>query len=682
MPEIYRWFYEMEAGGLAIVTGLVSRLVVLDFDDEWLALRFMLRFSRWCGETRVVRSAQRNLPHVYFRMPIGVTIPSRRLRGLDVQSDGRYIIVPPTTIGGKPYHVVNGGFPKELSRMEVDQLQRFIDELAAEEAEQLAAEAESVMSVTPKSELPRSRLRTAQECGNYYMSIASYLGRNNALFRTALMMRDSGWAHDDTLRVLQPLHTALARAGETAAQRERESAATVRSAFSRPPRPQPSTVPGLPNSLREALLSHRLVPLLRVLEGLVMHGVPAGALLTEKEVVEKLKGCVGRYSILQALQTSFKGELIFVVSSPFPTPHTPTNVALPSGIVEEKKCNTVGVTLSDKNRGRPPKRFQMPSLEHLCKLFGVRWTKSDPLERKDLQSPASYRRSLHREFVKRKPGTYHVKWFARRLNVADRTIRRYNRVCGVKVLPMFERYLVNRGMMHVIENSRPGMFLEDIRGRRYPCKVDIAKRLMRQGQRPRLCIQDYSLYTHPDGISLPPSLAQKPNPATKDPDSVFYVPPIDESTLLQKTPQKAAHAAAAAPQAPPTSRRSTPTVPHSAAPPASAPKPPRSFRRQLPDPSLEAAACRLYHHVRDLVAQGQGSGGSPLSMANARRLAFTYGVELLTRCQIILHQRGNIRNYAGFVVSFLSSEANVRRMQAASAACAPTGAACRSFKGG
>jgi hypothetical protein len=86
--------------------------------------------------------------------------------------------------------------------------------------------------------------------------------------------------------------------------------------------------------------------------------------------------------------------------------------------------------------------------------------------------------------------------------------------------------------------------------------------------------------------------------------------------------------------------------------------------------------------VRDLVAQGQGSGGSPLSMANARRLAFTYGVELLTRCQIILHQRGNIRNYAGFVVSFLSSEANVRRMQAASAACAPTGAACRSFKGG
>lgn len=652
-PELRRWFFEMGAQGLAIVTGKISRLVVLDFDDEGLAQTFLWRFSHLC-ETRIVYSAQRNLPHVYFRLPVGVTLPSRRLQGLDVQSDGRYIITPPTTINGSRYRVRRAGFPRELAREDVYLIQRFIEEVASVQASVQTAVPIQVQAAAD-AKAPLITMRTAEECRNYYLAVAPYAGRNNALFRAALMMRDTGWPLEETLAVLQPLHVALAKPDERPAQREREAAATIRSAYSRAARPPQQSTTGLPNSLREALLGREQLALLRVLDGLLMDSVPTGALMTEKEIVERLAGRVGRYSILQALRTTINGQLIFAVQPPFPRPHTPTDVATSPDMVEKKKCKQMGVTLSDKNRGRPAKRFQMPSIEWLCRLLGVRWTRSDPVQPADLQSPAQYRRALHREFIKRRPGTYHVKLLARRLNVVDRTIQRYNHVCGVSVLPMFERYPVNNGMMHVIAAPIRGMFLEDARGKRYPCLPEIAKRLMRQHKGALLCIQGFSHYTHPEGRYMAPGLAVKPNPATEDPDSVFYIEPaVPKPQQAPKTPQIAAHAAY------------EPAAPSRAAPAPYRPTlKPRSFRRVLPDAALEAAANRLYTLVRDLIAQARGAGGAPLSIANARQLAVTYGPELLASCQKVLQSRRNIHNYAGFVVSFLRSEANVQRLRAA-----------------
>jgi hypothetical protein len=660
LPELQTWFFELGAGGMALVTGKVSRLLVFDFDDERLADAFMCRFAHLC-ETRIIYSAQRGLPHIYFRLPVGVTIPSRRLQGLDVQSDGRYIIAPPTTIDSSPYRVVRGGFPRELSRAELHQLQLFIEEVAS--VQQRAASPAVPTAAPTAEEAPRIPMRTAEECRNYYLAVAPYAGRNTALFCAALMMRDTGWTYGDTLVVLQPLHVMLARPDERAAQREREAEATIRSAYSRAPRPPQHAKRGLPNSLREALLQRDQVALLRVLDGLLLDSVPTGALLTEKEIVERLSGRVGRYSILQALQATINGSVIFVPQSPFPRPHTPTNVATHSGEDDGKKCIQLGVTPPDKNRGRPAKRYQMPSIDGLCRLLGVRWTRSDALQGEDLQSPAHYRRALHREFIKRQPGTYHVKLLARRLHVVDRTIQRYNHVCGVSVVPTFDRYPVHLGMMHVIAAPQPGMFLEDARGKRYPCLPEVAKRLLGRRKNPRLCIQGFNHYTHPDGRYLAPGLVTRPDPATQDPDSVFYIEPASRPhsapkpphpTRAAKTPQIAAQSAyapsSAAPNAPP-----HPTLK------------PRSFRRVLPDAGLEAAASRLYHHVRDLVAQARGGGGSPLSMANARRLAVQYGAELLTRCQLTLHRRSNIYNYAGFVVSFLRSEATAQRLRAAHA---------------
>lgn len=646
LPELKEWFFEKGAGGMALVTGKISRLLVFDFDDERLAEVFIQRFAHLC-ETRIVHSANRGLPHVYFRLPVGVTVPSRRLQGLDVQSDGRYIIAPPTTIDGAPYRVVRGGFPRELTRAELHQIQLFVEEVASVQQSVTAA-------VAPVAdEAPRIPMRTAEECRNYYLAVAPYAGRNTALFRAALMMRDTGWTYGDTLFVLQPLHVMLARPDERPAQREREAEATIRSVYSRAPRPPQQATRGLPNSLREALLRRDQVALLRVLDGLLMDSVPTGALLTEKEIVERLSGRVGRYSILQALQATINGSVVFAPQAPFPTPHTPTIVATHSDEDNGKKCTLLGVTASDKNRGRPARRFQMPSIEGLCRLLGVRWTRSDALQAEDLQSPASYRRALHREFIKRIPGTYHVKLLARRLHVVDRTIQRYNLVCGVSVIPTFDRYPVHLGMMHLIAAPRPGMFIEDARGNRYPCLPEVAKRLLGQGRSPRLCIQGFNHYTHPDGRYLPPGLAAKPDPAAQEPHSVFYVAPdVPETVTATKTPQIAAQSAYApsysAPKAPP-----HPSIT------------PRSFRRVLPDAGLEAAASRLYHHVRDLVAQAHGGGGGPLSMANARRLAVQYGAELLTRCQLTLHRRTNIHNYAGFVVSFLRSEATAQRLRAA-----------------
>lgn len=662
--EMYRWYFELGAQGMAFVTGRASRLLVLDFDDIRLAQLFFIRFSRLC-ETRIIRSAQRGLPHVYFRLPVGVTLPSRRLNGLDVQCEGRYIISHPTTIDGKQYQIIRAGMPRELTRAEVEQLQGFIEEVASFQQSAIPAPPPKIEEPTPI--IP---LRTPEEFRNYYLAVAPHAGRNNTLFRAALMMRDNNWSLDHALKVLTPLHISLARADERPDQREREAKATIRSAFSRPPRPPQAAqgaTRGVPNSLREALLAQEQVALLRVLDGLCLHGVPAGALLTEKQIVETLKGVVGRYSVLQALKTCIKGVQIFQPADPLPSPHTPTNVAMSLDPLQEKKCLQLGVTPSDKNRGRPARRYQMPSLEALCQLLGVRWTRSDSLTQEDLQSPAKYRRGMHREFVKRRPGTYHVKLLARRLNVVDRTIQRYNHVCGVSVIPTYERYAVNMGMMHLIAAPQPYMFLEDMRGKRYPCRPEIAKRLMARRLRPVLCLQGFSQYMHPDGVRVPVTPIQELRPETQDPASVFFIPP--------QPPKQYAHLNLSPYTFIPDEQLPTEACvreKHESLKIIAAIECPnlkvRSFRRPLPDAKLEAAAKRLHQQVRDLVEQSRGMAEGVLSLANARRLAARYGLALLRKCQRTIHQRKNIRNYAGFVVSFLSSEANVQRMRARAAA--------------
>ena len=104
LTELNEWFSPTgNAAALGIVTGRVSRLVVLDFDSA----DCFADFRRQCPdliETRTVQSAGRALPHLYFHLPSHVHLASHKRAGVDLLSDGRYVVAPPTTINGQPYN--------------------------------------------------------------------------------------------------------------------------------------------------------------------------------------------------------------------------------------------------------------------------------------------------------------------------------------------------------------------------------------------------------------------------------------------------------------------------------------------------------------------------------------------------------------------------------------------------
>ena len=64
-------------GGIGIVTGHISGLVVLDFDSHSAMDKFKVWFPDLL-ETRTVLSAGRQLPHLYFHLPSHLQLASRK----------------------------------------------------------------------------------------------------------------------------------------------------------------------------------------------------------------------------------------------------------------------------------------------------------------------------------------------------------------------------------------------------------------------------------------------------------------------------------------------------------------------------------------------------------------------------------------------------------------------------
>ncbi len=118
-PQVRRWFDRWPAANVAVVTGAISGIVVLDVDP------------RHGGEESLTRLALRNagLPetveaatggggrHIYFKHP-GFEVRNRAglLPGLDLRGDGGVIIVPPSIHpSGKPYRWRKGFAPDEIA---------------------------------------------------------------------------------------------------------------------------------------------------------------------------------------------------------------------------------------------------------------------------------------------------------------------------------------------------------------------------------------------------------------------------------------------------------------------------------------------------------------------------------------------------------------------------------------
>jgi hypothetical protein len=420
LDQCQDWFLNRQFAGLGIVTGTISHLAVLDFDTPDSFRDFQSRFSA-LAETSIIQT--RRGFHIYFRLPSNLRLASRKGGGVDLLAEGSYVVARPTTIDGHAYKLIRGGQPALLDLDAIHHIHRFLDERKpALVASHQSPDSSQQLVV---SDSPSPYMTEGNPCGTgrglgggvnektsslithhsllplYRYRISQGEGRNQALFLTGLTARDNGWTLEQTLAVLAPAHSDqksyAARTQESDFIRQREAFNTLRSVYSRPPRPKLIRVvinAGLPNTVREFLFQSKQTGVVRLWEGLRLKGIRPGQIFTADQAVTLLKGIVGRDSIYQGLNALSRiGEPLFELSSPSGHPQASNDAAAVKKTETTKKMHFGREQKPGINKkGRRTRHFVMPDPLDWCAKMGLKTATSDPLNLNDLSSAKETRK--------------------------------------------------------------------------------------------------------------------------------------------------------------------------------------------------------------------------------------------------------------------------------------------------
>lgn len=474
--EIDAAFYERFTA-LGIVCGRVSRLLVIDFDDQQRYRRFCMHLPQY-ADTHCVKT--RRGCHLYFRSD--ELVPSHQFDGGDIKGERSYVIAPPSQIGGYAYRAVNDLPALELQREDIDKLLNYFH-------------VSSAMHVLPGKII---RERKDIDFARLYERLAGQIGRNNALYRAASIAREQGMSLDDAERRLVPLHVRqpanATHRREKPVERLLEAQRSVASAYRGASLPQAGR-PGIPNSVRERLLiaqASSIVP--RLLDALCLAGWQEEASLTLSEAIGVARRVgLSRKSVLQALtgdRSIFNGR--HIISRRY---------------VEYLDKRGLNV----KKRGRPVQLlFQVPSVGRLLAVLNVAWTPSDPLRESDLRTAKSYRQALHRGYIQRLNPQLPMRNLAERIGASARTIRRYNHALRVQVTACIGRMQIAKQTLgclpkrtrDVERKATAGYWLETADGARYPAWRHIGAKLLKEADKTLwLCIRRPSRYSLGDGAA-------------------------------------------------------------------------------------------------------------------------------------------------------------------------------------
>lgn len=475
--ELNAWFNGEQAGGIAIVTGMISKLVVLDFDSPYAFIDFKDRYPG-LAHTLTIRTPHGL--HLYWRA--GFTVKSQRVQGGDLKGEGGYVIAPPTHIGEHDYHPLNA---LPLLEITPNALRAVLNDL------KLTTQLPTPNSqLTHKSGVPN----TEPTLTHQYQSTAPLTGRNNALYQIARRAFQHGWSLDNVLEQLTQLHIHELphhpHIHETPAQRYQEARATIHSAYkaAAPITPQtPTDTPtGLPNSVREKLLETQIAQTQhscaasRVLDALLLSGWQAGKIFSQAQATQACKRFnIGRRSALAALCTKTPTGRLF-----------PKHTSPPVG---------GGAARDSNRRGRSTDWYIMPAIDDLCRALGVENSPSDPIPAAALADPKTYRQAVHRALLERREGQYPREWLAQRLGVSRWTIARYNRELAVQVTPVYG-YLpltwdnIDDYVPKEKPQQRRDLWLEDDDGTRFPAVRGLGCKLLKQKKSIALVRQQPNYY--------------------------------------------------------------------------------------------------------------------------------------------------------------------------------------------
>ena len=261
---------------LGVVCGRISQLLVIDFDDHFRYRRFCRHLPQF-AETYTVKT--RRGCHLYFR--VSGRVPSHQFDGGDVKAEGGYVIGAGSVIGGFLYKAVADREPLGMEQEDVD---RLLEYFHVGQAGRVSA----ASGISARSDVDALEL---------YGRLAGNLGRNNALYRAAMLARSQGMEQDECEKMLLMRHVEeMGKPGhkvETAAERLREGQGTIASAYRGAIRGGPSR-DGLPNSVRERLLSGQGSTIMaRFLDAMVLASWEAESYFTMKEAID----LGGRYGL-------------------------------------------------------------------------------------------------------------------------------------------------------------------------------------------------------------------------------------------------------------------------------------------------------------------------------------------------------------------------------------------------
>jgi hypothetical protein len=674
IDELRQWFTENDYISIAILTGRISQLAVLDFDDPKLYKLFKIKHPK-LTETKIVKTNRGY--HLYFHIPVHLSIQSRKGQGVDLQYEGRYVVAPPS----EGYQFIRGGSPKKLTQSDINSINSLFStqQICPLKKSLKPQNTVETFSEITKARIPETREKpqnrpTANSGGKITEKEIQYLyrnganrgeGRNETLFRISLIGRDNRLDQEQVIEALADLHAAQPSRYdhhyENYDRRFRESIATIKSAFSRKPRKslhkykEPDQ---LSNAIREELLKCKMTFAVRTIEALRLKGIKPGQHITRKRAVGLLSGIVGRDSVDNALKTMVgEDKCLFervLPSLSYPTP--PNGVALENCQQTSIKCNMNTWSKSGKSKfaHRPEKIYTMPSNSDLIGKLSVRHSNiSDELTLEDLKSAKSTRQTLHTELIKRKPGQYYVQSFATRLGMSKRTINRYSEQDpNIHSEPIFHSTPIYWNNLETVLPKNPdylphnGIFITDSTGKKYPPMREIARILLSKKQKATLRRRVSNYWWYGD--------AAKPMPFRFQADLIT----IEEEMACKqekiryfvfKRQPMVARKAVAETGVVPQNRQITQNTHYQ--PCRAAPQQPKksvNYRKPLKNADDETFAQKLQQKLNAMSGE--------ISISSARRLVYMYGQGEIKRTLSVMNKRKNINRPIGFMSTLLRSE--------------------------
>lgn len=459
--EIDLW-YSRKLTAIGIVCGLISNLMVIDFDDHLTYSRFVYQFPQFC-DTYTVKT-QRGY-HLYYR--IYQKIQTHHFDGGDIQAEKSYVIAPPSLIGDYQYTAISTQDRITLFPQDIDEIFDFlhIDRLNNQQSKPI--------------EIPRKKLNLQQ----LYNNLCNELGRNNALYRAASIACRGGISQDHVELELMYHHisqpTPPNHKHESDKDRYREAQRTIKSAYSSHSMSH-SSAGGLPNAIRETLLQTQHSTILpRLLDIFALNNWSSGTQFTMQEaIIMCVSYGLNRKSVMKALTgdlSVFNGQYIIIRRN-------------------AEYHDIRGLNFCTGGR-RPELLFEVPSIDYLLQVLEVSWSPSDKIAANDVKSAHVYRLALHREYIKRLSPTVPMGWLANRLGVDVRTIQRYNRELDVQITQNLGCFTLAKSNLDslpkrhskITKNATNGFWLETEDGNRYPAWRHIGSQLLK---------------LHPNGVTV------------------------------------------------------------------------------------------------------------------------------------------------------------------------------------